>query len=270
MKQNKYQLSLIGFGLILTIAACARTTQPITNPSSVETALASTARALAKQTETANPITATPSLTPTETLTPTPKISLNGTSLVIRDDQSALFTDHELGFQLTIPTGWLPVRINEDEYYKAFTLDIVLENPTIVDFMTKIQNQDSNYVRLTAIDIQPGHVVNGMISGITVVLQPDNEKTLEEWAKVKPSGANQLQGYQLLSSQFQQTASGTRILVWERSWDSTMGGKIYSKRIFFGLPAGILTINFETDRDSKDALLPDFEQVVNNFTLLNP
>ena len=42
------------------------------------------------------------------------------------------------------------------------------------------------------------------------------------------------------------------------------------KRIFFSLPAGIPTTNFETDRDSKDALLPNFEQVKNSLSLLNP
>src|SRR6266542_3665682 len=127
MKQKRVYQAIIGFVLLFTLVGCGKS-QPtsVTNPPGVETSLASTARALAQLTETANPFTATPSVTPTVTLTPTPKISLNGTSLVIREDGSALFIDHKAGIQLTIPAGWMPVRVNEDEYYNAFTSKAVL------------------------------------------------------------------------------------------------------------------------------------------------
>jgi len=235
----------------------------------VETALASTARALAQQTETAQGFTATPSIVPTKTPTPTPKISLNGTSLVLRDDQSTLFTDHKLGFQLTIPPGWFPIRINEDEYYKAFTLDAVSENAAIVDFLTKLQNQDANYFRLIALDVRPEQASKEMISGMAVVLQFETDKTLENWANTRSVNAN-LKGYQLLSSRFKETTSGTRILVREESWNSLTKGKTYQQHIFFSLPLGILTVSFETDLASKDTILPDFEQVIDSFTLMNP
>jgi hypothetical protein len=271
MQQKHRSILLIGSAILLLIVACGRTAPPapITNPSSVETSLASTARAFAKQTEAANPFTLTPSPTLTPTSTPTPRISLNGTSLVLRDDKSTLFTDHKLGFQLIVPPGWLPVRINEDEYYKAFTLQAVSENAAIVDFLTQLQNQDTNYFRLVALDVRPGQASDGMISGMAVILQFEAKKTLEDWAQTKSVYANS-KGYQLHSSKFRETASGIRILVREESWNSLSEGKTYHQRVFFSLPAGVLTISFETDLAVKDALLPDFEQVINSITLLAP
>jgi hypothetical protein len=179
--------------------------KPITNPSSVETALASTARAFAKQTETANGFTATPSIVPSETPTSTPKISLQGTSLIVREDQSTLFIDHKLGFQLVIPAGWLITRLNEPEYYRAFALDVVLENPAINDRLTQLQNDDAEHLRLDAIDIRPGHIVNGMICDITVLLQHDNDtlQSLEDWEKFQREKDSILEGYQFLGSRFE-------------------------------------------------------------------
>jgi hypothetical protein len=271
MKLDHRRFLVIGLSIVILLAACGRNAQPvpITNPSSVETALASTALALAKQTEAANPFTLTPSPTLTETPTPTPKISLSGTSLVLRDDQSTLFIDHKLGFQLTVPAGWLPVRVNEDEYYKAFTLDAVLENAKMANFLMNLQNQDTDRIRLAALDIRPGQASNGMISGMSVILQFDTERTLEDWANTKSVHANS-KGYQLLSSSFKETTSGIRILVREESWNSLTEDKTYHQRVFFSLPSGILTLDLETGLASKDMTLPDFEQVVASFTLLNP
>src|SRR5512142_194376 len=106
MNTKRIQTALIGLVLLFTLFGCRKSQVPITNPPAVETSLASTARALAKQTETAQGFTQTPTVVPTLTLTPTPKISMNGTSLIMNEDGSALFVDHKAGIQLTIPAGW--------------------------------------------------------------------------------------------------------------------------------------------------------------------
>ena len=269
MKPKLFYSIFIGSVLLFGVFGCGRAApSPIVNARGVETSLASTALALAKLTEAANLFTATPSPTATQILTPTPKISLNGTSLEVRNNEGTLFTDHKLGYQLTLPPGWLAVRINEDEYYKAFTLETVSENPTFVKLLTILQNQDSNYVRLAALDIRPEQVENGFISGISVVLQPETEITVEQWADRESTHAN-TKGYQLLSLRFEETAPGTKILIREESWDSLTDEKVYQKRVFFSLPAGVLTIDFETGLSAKEALLPEFDQVINSFTMLN-
>jgi len=271
MKLHRPRVLILPFVILLSLIACGPLQpKPIANPSSVETSLASTARALAKQTETANGYTATPSVVPTETPTPTPKISLQGTSLVIREDQSTLFSDHKLGYQLVIPVGWLVTRLNEPEYYRAFTLESVLENPAINERLTKLQNDDADHLRLNAIDTRPGHIVNGMISDITVVQQFDQLQTLQEWSQMKSNRADLLVGYQRLSNNFEETANGTKVLVIEESWNYTDTDKIFLRRVFFDLPSGILTLDFQTNLEFKDTALPDFEPVVNSLTLLKP
>jgi hypothetical protein len=271
MKSNLWISLSIAFVFLFLFTACGQSAPtPITNPPGVETSLASTALAYAKQTEAANPFTATPSPTPTQTPTPTPRISLNGTSLVVREDQSALFTDHKLGYQITIPAGWLAVRLNEDEYYQAFTLEAVAQNPAITDFLSKIQTLNSNLVRLVAIDLEGGDSANGLISGISVILQPETIKTIDDWVIANQARSKKVKGYQFLSSQSQETASAIKVVVREEKSSSTTGEIVYSRKILLNLPSGILLIDFETDLDTKDTNLPDFEQVVNSLILLNP
>ena len=267
MKPNQLFALCLGFVILLVLAACKQQPAPITNPPAVETSLASTARALAKQTEAANPITVTPSPTSTTTPTSTPRISTSGTSLEVREDESTAFTDHKLGFQLTIPAGWLAIRLNEDEYYKAFTVAEVAANPVIVDFLSKVQTQDSNQVRMFAIDLR-GEA--GSISGITIVLQPETIQSMDDWVVARIARGNKKPGYVLVSSGYQEIPAGVRALVREEQWNSTSGGKIYTKTIAIVLPEGILTIDLETALEKKDTLLPEFDQVVDSLLLLNP
>ncbi len=271
MKPALFYSTLIGSFLLTILSGCGKPAPaPIVNPPAVGTSLASTARAFAKQTEAANPFTATPSPTATVTLTPTPKISLNGMSLAAAEDKSTIFTDHKLGYQLTIPPGWMPVRINEEEYYKAFAQDFVLENPVISNFLTNLEKQDPDHFRLSLLDMQPEHLDAGLVAVITVILQAEDGRTLADWAKTQSARASTMEGYQFLSSQFAETSSGERVLVREEKWDSTTAGKRFSRRIFFALPAGILTVDLETNFDSRDTVIPAFEQIVSSLTLPNP
>jgi len=266
MNRNRI-LRLSGFVFLMAITACTfpgRKAQPAATPNLMATSIASTLQASLRLTEQAYTPTPLPA-------TSTPQISpITGTSLVKLEDQSTLFTDYIAGIQLTIPPGWLAVRINEDEYYKAFALDVVLTSPAINDRLAKIQSNNTDYFRFDAIDIRPDHVVNEMISDITLILQPDASKSLADWAEIERKRVSPFDGYKFLSSRFQQTADGTKILVIEESWNFSSGGKVYLKRVFFDLPSGIITLDFQTYLDFKDTVLPDFEQVINSLTLFNP
>ena len=186
MNRSRVHITTGTLVLLAAMIACVlpgqvRQPAPITNSINIETAIAGTAQAAEQQTQQANPVPATETSAPTATITPTPKISFQGTSLVVREDQSTLFIDHKLGYQLIIPTGWLTVRINEEEYFKAFNLDIVLANPKISNYLTVIQASNADYFRLHAVDIRPEHIVDGTTSTINVVHQPPEiAKTLEE------------------------------------------------------------------------------------------
>jgi hypothetical protein len=272
-------LTLSAFVLLIVTLACVLSSQPTMqtpptmDPLAIESAVAGTAQAAATQTAQAIPISPTATIAPTATITATPKVSLAGTALVVQEDQSTLFIDYKLGFQLIIPTGWLTIRVNEEEFFKAFTLDVVVANPVISDRLRHMQNNNPDYFRLDAFDIRSGHIVKGMASSINVVHQPpEYAKTLEECLKLEKETvrASAAVGHKILSSKYQQTTNGTRVLVVEESWSAASDpeGKVFARRVFFELPSGITGLDLQTHMDFKDTVLPDFEQAVNSVTLL--
>jgi hypothetical protein len=267
MSRNHLRYALSGLLILLGMGACTLPGQAV-SPIAPQNPAQPTPVYAAQATAT-KPATVTSTTIPTETLIPTPRISLYGTSLVIQEDQSAVFVDHKAGIQLVIPPGWMPIRVNEDEYYKAFALDIVLENPPISDRLTRIQDVDLDYHRLEAIDIRPGHIQDGIISDINVVFEDGDVRTLEEWERAERNRKSPWANYRFLSSGYQQTADGTRVLVIEQSW-SAGEETMYYRGVFFPLSTGTLILDFYSNIDFKDEVLPDLEQVVNSVTLLDP
>lgn len=267
------RIRVVGLLLLFVLASCSvsgQTTslQPGHAPDPTEVSMVETAQALLRQTEQLQQ--RTPTSIPTETHTPTPQVSLSGTTLIFLEDQASGFIDHKAGIQLTIPAGWLAVRVNEEEYYKAFASPLVLENPPIFNRLNQIQTHDVNFFRLDAIDTRPGHIVNGLISDISVIFQEGDTRTLEEWRRVESRQKSPYAGFKYISSTYQETADGTRVLAIERSWDWTSGGSVYYRGVFFSLPTGTVVLDFQTNMDFRETVLPDFEQVVNSLTLLAP
>lgn len=236
---------------------------PTIDMQAVETSIAGTGQASA-QTQAA--YTPTP-IPPTST----PPISLiSGTSLARGEDGKFLFNDHRAGIQLTVPADWLPVRINEDEYYKAFTHEVAASNPAIIDRLTRIQTLDSNIFRLVMIGIRPDHTLNGIISDVSVIFEQGDTRTLEEWLKAERGRQSLLVGWKFLNSEYHQTADGRRILVIEQSWNGTNGGTIYYRGVFFSLPTGTLVLDLQTNMDIKDTIILEYEQMFNSVTPIQP
>jgi hypothetical protein len=270
MYHNKRHFHLSGFfAILMAIMACALPGQtvspqiPTIDPNTLATSVAGTAQASVQLTQQASIPTSIPA-------TSTPRISpITATSLGKLEDQSTLFIDHKAGIQLTIPAGWLPVRANEDEYYKAFSLDVVLSNPLINDRITKLASLNTDNFRVEAIDIRPEHLGNGFISIMDVIFQPGDLRTLEKWAQAERNKKSPLKGHKFLSSKIQETADGTRVLVIEESWPN---GDVttYYRGVFFSLPTGTIVLDFYTSLDFKDTVFPEFEQVVNSLTALTP
>ncbi len=270
MKLRLLYSILIGSLFLSSVSGCGRSgPKPVVNPPGVETSLASTARAFAKQTEAANPLSATPSPTATATPTPTPRISVNGTMLVKNEDGSALFTDTTAGIQMLIPAGWLPLRVNEEEYYQAFTSQIAASNPAIGERLTEIQDADLNTFRLDAIDVRDGHTVNGIITDIYVNFYPGDARSLEQVAQAEGKKKSAFKNYLFLNRGYPKTSDGTRTLVIDRTWTQDQTKKIFQRSVFFSLPSGVLSLNLYSHKDFKDTVLPDFEQVINSMTPLN-
>jgi len=270
MNQKRIPQALLGLVLLFTLFGCGKSQAPKTNPPAVETSLAGTARALAKQTETAQGFTQTPSPIPTRTLTPTPKISLSGTSLTMNNDGSALFIDHKAGVQLTIPAGWMALRVNEKEYYDAFTAPVVVANPALSERLTQIQDENLQTFRLDAFDIRDGHIPNGVISDINVIFQPGDTRTLEQLWKVEGNTKKPFKNFKFVSMEYPKLADGTRILMLDQTWTKDKSNSIYYRRVIFSLNTGTLILDFYSNKDFKDTVLPDFQQIVDSVKLLTP
>lgn len=276
MNPNNLRHTASAFIILMAIVACmlpgqAAQPMPVANPINIETAVAGTAQAAAQLTQQANPVTATSTVEPTDTPTSTPKVSTSGTSLIISEDQSALFIDHKAGIQLVIPAGWMAVRVGEDEYLKAFSSDVVLQNPDILDRLTTMRDIDTNKFRLDAIDLQAGHMLDGVLTVISVVFEQGDVRSLQEWEKAEKNRYNPYAGYKFISAKYPQTNNGTQVLVIEKRYSANNGkSTLYYRGVFFVLPSGTYVLDFYTNFAYKDDRLLEFDEVVNSLTPLHP
>ncbi|MBK9924132.1 MAG: hypothetical protein IPP66_02470 [Anaerolineales bacterium] len=275
MKNTQLRIHLYGMILVLTVMACVIPGQtispaPVVNQGSIETSIVGTAQVAKSQTEQASLVTSTPTI-PMETPTPTPTLqeSMSGTSLIFHEDKSAEFIDHKAKIKLAIPAGWLPVRPNEDEYYKAFTLDVTLRNQEISNRLTRIQSIDPKFFRLDVIDIRDGHIQDGILTMFNVIFEEGDMRSLEDWAVAEKKKKNPFEGFKFISTTYPQIANGTKVLVIEQSWQSGQVNTIYYRGVFFSLPTGTVVLDFYTNNKLKDNILPDFDQIVNSLTKID-
>ncbi len=279
----KTKTKVTGIVLFLSMLACVvpGLSQPAApanfDPASLPTMVVMTANAIASQTAAAaTPTqlelptlipTSTATLVPTESVTATPKISLSGTSLLLRDDQTAVFTDRPAGIEITIPAGWMPVRVNEEEYFAAYS-NKAASDPAILDRLARLQTiLDPTWYRLNIIDIQPGHVINSAPVYINVIFQVNDPRSLEKLAQDEKSKS--YVDFKLISSNQQKAVNGMDVLVIEQSWSSTTV-TIYYRGTFLKTSTGLVVFDFYAPIEFKDTVLPDYEKIVNSLVLLNP
>lgn len=273
MHRNHLRQTLPGFILLLSMIGCALPAQsqpaPVTNPSSVETSLASTARALAKQTETAQGFTATPSVVPTATLTPTPKISSAGSSLENLADGSVRYTDHLAGIQMLFPSIWLVFRVGEPEYYAAWEKQ-GMKNPQLQNVFASLNTLDPKVLRVIAFDVREDHMPDELMTASSMVFLQGDTMPLEERERARKAKPKPCAGFKFISSGYSETDNGIRMLVMDESCSTTGDATIYYRDVHFILPSGTIHLSFETNMGYKDEPLQELEQVINSITLLNP
>lgn len=272
MKRNDlFAAAMLMFSVLACVIPGAGQPAPL-DPGMLPTMVVLTANAAMTQTAAVIPPpsleTPMPTPAPTEAFTATPKISLAGTSLILREDQSAVFIDHKAGIELEIPAGWMAVRLNEPEYYAAFTSPAA-SDPEILEHWTLVQSVNPDHFRLDAIDIRPGHVINGAVSYINVVFDPDDFRSLEELAETEKKDTKPFVNFEFISSDIRQIANGMRVLVIEQRWDASPE-VVYYRGVFFRVPSGALLLAFFTTLSLKETVLPEFDQIVNSVTLINP
>jgi hypothetical protein len=263
MKRKKLYLFLCMF--VTLMAGCGQPVQavPTIDSSARETALAGTALAFG---------TATPSPTPTETPVPTAVVSSQGTSLVIGEDQTTLFTDHKAGIQLTFPAGWLALRVGEPEFYGAWENEIT-KSPVFVNVFAAMQDSDLAQFRVSVIDIRE-QVTYENFSKMEVVFAPDDKRGLNEVRVVQAKKFSILKDYKLLSSTLTKTPDGLDTAIIEFQWESISPENVtimgYHKEMIIKVPTGTVSIQLFTGLDQKDILLPVFDQVLGSLIFLTP
>jgi hypothetical protein len=274
MHRSHSRYAVSTFVILLAILACAMPGQtispaPVIDPNAISTAVAGTAHAAEQQTQQANSLPPTATIVPTNTMTPQPKVSSAGTSLLNLADGSTQFTDHTAGIQVVFPSLWLVFRVGEPEYYAAWEKPET-QNPAFSNIFASIQDNDPKIFRGYAFDVRPGHMPNGIATSIGIVFQVDM-RSLEELEQALRNNNLPCEDLKLISSGYQKTNSGLRALVVEKSCRAGGdAGTVYFRYVLFSLPSGTMSLSFETNFEYKDVMLTDFDQVVNSVTILNP
>ncbi len=281
MKSTRQPIFFAASLLVLTMLACAlpgqttaSTPAPTFDSARLDTMIAETVTAAIAQTQQAEPTaTQAPINTPVPTETPSPTLVVSGSSLTQQSDGTTLFADNEGGYQLNVAPGWLPVRINEQEYYDAYTLEAAADT-AVQDALMSIQKMDPNDFRLFIYDLQDGHLQNGFLTNINLIwdrtgtISLENEDGIKELAAILPSSmpnlvvqssaiatnANDVKTGMILSEMPTKAANGTDIT-------------IVQKQVFINLETGVLVITFTTDKALQDATMPFFDTLVESIKL---
>lgn len=274
----KKQRGLFATLILLTAAlACVipgtqtASTIPPTPDTRLGTMVAETVSAAVELTALAVPTeTPPPTATPEPTVTPTPEISGAGSTLTTQDDGSTLFVDERAGYQLTVPTGWLAVRVNEHAFQQS-----VFANERLQSTLQSIQTQDPNTFRLLAVDIDEEHIQNDIVTNVNLIWDPqtvisfDSEEELQAIAAELPATVNGL------------TVSSVNIIVplngapygeiqSEISGLNTAGAPVtlYQKMTVFNLKTGTLVITFTTEGGFTETTLPMFDGMLETLIIV--
>jgi hypothetical protein len=279
---------LVSVSILLVVLACATipaipaqpAAQPLstTDPDAFATLVADSAAAFLTQTAEAQPASPslTPSLpsltnTPAPTPTATPVASREGTALSQQEDGSTLFTDTLAGVRLTIPAGWVTVRLNEPEYYQVWSLTV--DDPVLQHGLEGIQNLDPARFRLHAFNTQPDYVYEGEGSQINVVYVREDVRTLEQIAEDEKQ-PQAFTDYALLSSEFQVRPDGLELFIIEEQWRGTSATEasvmIHYKGVIFKVTSGTVAVDLFVPAEISHEVVPVFDRMIEQMAIIIP
>ncbi len=267
---------------LLTVLACAIPGQgqpasapaPTIDTGKLETMVADTVANALTQTQQAAPVMPLSTSTPAPTDTPTPGAASDiGSTLQIQENGSTIYTDDRAGYSILIPSGWLAVRVNQQEYYDAWSLASAAD-PRIQQSLLSIQNLDPNIYRLFSFDVQDGHLVNDVVTNILFLwdqndtMSFDTDEDLQKMAEDLPKNNA---GLKVLSSSLVILPNSMTVGVIEsESTTKNSSGNdvtIFQKQVFFKVSKGTQGIALTTENSLKDVIVPAFDSMVETITL---
>lgn len=265
--------------LLLTMLACAipgqgtaSTPAPTVDPVQINAMVAETVSAVLEQTALA-PTAAQPATATSEPIpTPTPNLVLQS-SITSQPDGTNFFVDEEAGFNISIPPGWLPVRIDQIEYYDSFSLPQATD-PNVQTALLNINTLDPNVYRLFIFDLQDGHLQSGFVNNINIVWKLDTSISLETEDQIKATAEalpSAVPGLVVTSSSISKTASNISIgmILSEINSQNSDGSQLilFQKQVILNVEAGLLILTFTTEQGIKDATLPFFDTMIESLKL---
>jgi hypothetical protein len=273
MKAKKY---IAGSVLFLTILACVvpglgQPAPTAIDPSTIPTIVVMTANAAITQTA-----AAAPSPVLTETNTPDPS-AING-MIESLPNGSTKYTDNEVGFEITYPTGWLTLRPNSDEF-NSVLVNEAKKNDMLRDQMeVDLNNYKAGIDRLYSYPLRPD-LEKKFAFGSSNIEWDSNDSTLvdensmgELVRALESSGA--IPGLRVVTAQVYENSKQVKLLEvgGQFSLSDDQGGILpFYLTIIFFKPSSDSTIrmNFTYLKDYKLPISTDVMSVIDSIRLLD-
>lgn len=267
-------LLLAGLACVIPGQGTASAPAPTVDPAQLDAIIAETVAAVLQQTASAptatQPATATsqPAAELSVTSTPLPQSSITNQA-----DGTAFYVDEKAGFNVTIPSGWLPVRIDQLEYYDAFSLPQAAD-PTVQSALMDINDLDPKVYRLFIFDLQDGHLQSGFVNNVNIVWDQGSSislKTEDEIKATAESLPSVVPGLVVKSASVSKTLSDILIgvILSEVPTKNKDGADLVlvQKQVLLNVKDGLLVLTFTTEQGIKDATLPFFDTLVESIQL---
>lgn len=282
---NKQHRHWLAFFLVLGLTlACVTPGLPAQapintlDPNSLSTVIAETAAALASQTAQAIPVAntqpppPTETTAPTETVTTTPQVSTEGTSLSKQIDGSYIFSDYPGGYSVTVPAGWLALRLNESEFVNAWGLPEAA-NPQVQRALTQMQSSDPKVLRLYGLDTLSDHLRFNFVTNFGIIWDRGNSKTLQQNVDdVKRALPKSILQMNVTTATVGATSTQIPMGIIEGTaklkGNSSQTLNIYEKQLMLHAKSGILIFTIATVLELKDAMTPGFNSMVDGIRML--
>jgi hypothetical protein len=269
-------LLLLTFALACAVPALPSASQPPPTPDTrLGTMIAGTVSAALELTALSVPTEPQPPPTaaPEPTAVPGAALPVPGSTLTAQDNGSVLFVDENAGYRITVPAGWLAVRLNEREYYDAFLLPQAA-NERIQTTLQSIRNQDPATFRLLIVDVLEGHIQHEIVTNVNLIWDPnttfsfDSGDDLQSLADTLPSGVDGLTVTSvdivippggIAHGEIQSEIGGYNVL--------GQGVTLHQKMMIFNLRKGALAITFTTESGFSETTLPMFGAMIETLVI---
>lgn len=287
---NKQKIFFISLLFLISMLACvvpglqtasAPALAPTADTVLLATMVAETVSAAIVLTEQTPPLaestlapTSIPIFTPTPDEVISPEVGPAGSELVIQADGSTLFVDGRAEYEITIPLGWLTVRLNEQEYLDAFLLEEAA-NEYVQKSLVSIRNLDPNQFRLFAFDAREDHIQNEFVTNLNFIWDEQGSISLDTEKDLKDAAAQSVAsvpGLEILSTKISSTTNAVPFglieskLAAKNSSDENI--VMFQKQFIFNAKTGTVVITLSTVESLKDTIFPEFDAMFETIKIL--